>query len=58
MQGLVQKSEIGSKNVLATTSLKIAEVFGKKHKHVLDSIRGLISAGEFGEHNQSSTCVS
>ena len=55
MTGLVQRSEIGSKIVLSTTSLKIAEVFGKKHKHVLDSIRGLISTGEFGEHNQSST---
>ena len=51
MQGLVQKSEIGSKIVLATTSLKIAEVFGKKHFIVLRDIEKLIDSGKFSEYN-------
>lgn len=29
-----------------TTSLKVAEVFGKKHKHVLDAIQNKISSAE------------
>jgi Rha family phage regulatory protein len=41
MQGLVQRSEIGSKTVLATTSLKIAEVFGKRHNNVIRDIENI-----------------
>ena len=51
MQGLVERSEIGSKSVLATTSLKIAEVFGKRHGNVIRDIENLIEAGEFSERN-------
>ena len=49
MQGLVERSEIGSKSVLATTSLKIAEVTGKDHFHVIRDIENLIDTGEFSE---------
>lgn len=34
-----------------TTSMKIAEIFGKQHKHVLDSIRKLEAPKEFTEPN-------
>ena len=51
MIGLVQRSEIGSKIVLATTSLKIAEVFGKLHKHVIRDIEAHISQNWFNESN-------
>ena len=51
MQGLVQRSEIGSKIVLATTSLKIAEVFGKLHKNVIRDIESLIKTGKFSEQS-------
>ena len=47
MQELVSKLEIGSKSVLATTSLTIAEFTGKEHRHVLRDIRSLIS--KYGE---------
>jgi Rha family phage regulatory protein len=51
MTGLVQRSEIGSKIVLSTTSLKIAEVFGKRHNNVIRDIENLIEAGEFSKLN-------
>ncbi len=34
-----------------TTSLMVAEVFGKKHKHVLDSVRKIDVPEEFGRPN-------
>ena len=52
MQELVSKLEIGSKSVLATTSLTIAEFTGKEHRHVLRDIRSLISKyGEGGDRS-------
>lgn len=62
MTGLVQRSEIGSKNVLATTSLKVAEVFGKRHGNVIRDIeniakRDVFSTGlnfEFSSYKDSS----
>lgn len=40
-----------SNNRLVTTSLLIAQNFGKKHKHVLESINNLECSQEFGETN-------
>lgn len=51
MQGLVQRSEIGSKAVLATTSLKIAEFTGKRHDNVVRDIKMLIKTGKFSEQS-------
>jgi Rha family phage regulatory protein len=48
---LVSCQVISSKNVPATTSLKIAEFTGLLHKNILQSIENLISTGKFGELN-------
>lgn len=51
VQELVSRLEIGSKSVLATTSLTIAEFTGLLHKNVLQSIENLIKTGKLGELN-------
>jgi Rha family phage regulatory protein len=48
---LVSCQVISSKNVPATTSLKIAEFTGKNHKEVLRDIETLISGDHIGERN-------
>jgi Rha family phage regulatory protein len=43
--------EIAKNRTPATTSLIIAEIFGKQHKHVLRDIENLAKTGEFDESN-------
>ena len=47
MQELVSKLEIGNKSVLATTSLKTAEVFGKRHGNVIRDIENIAKRDVF-----------
>lgn len=51
MNSLVNIEVIGSQNVPSTTSLKIAEVFGKEHFHVIRDIENLIDTGELNQSN-------
>jgi Rha family phage regulatory protein len=48
---LVKFENLGGSSVIATTSLKVAELTGKEHKHVLRDIETLIKSGELGESN-------
>jgi Rha family phage regulatory protein len=45
------KPERASRNVPMTTSLKVAEVFGKTHFNVMESIKALDCSSEFIELN-------
>jgi Rha family phage regulatory protein len=45
---IVELKKIESSKVPATTSLAIAEVFDREHKHVLETIKGLVDSGKFG----------
>ena len=51
MIDIVKVETIGSDSVPSTTSLKIAEVFGKEHKDVIKAIENHIAEGEFTERN-------
>ena len=46
-QSVVYKTEKGTP---VTDSLKVAEVFGKQHKHVLEAIRNLLGSAENSAH--------
>ena len=51
MSQLVKLQEVNGKNVVATTSLKIAEVFEKEHFHVIRDIETEINKGLFNQSN-------
>lgn len=42
---------LGENNQLMTTSMKVAEVFGKEHKHVLRDIDKVVCSDEFRQSN-------
>ncbi|KAA0805635.1 transcriptional regulator [Bacillus sp. JAS102] len=42
---------LNGKNEVVTDSLMVAEVFGKKHHHVLDSVKEIISKSKNGKTN-------
>lgn len=48
MNNLVQ---ISNNNQLTTTSLKIAEIFGRQHKHILENIQSLEIPDDFSQPN-------
>jgi Rha family phage regulatory protein len=48
---IVKVETIGSDSVPSTTSLKIAEVFGKRHDDVIKAIENHIAEGEFNGRN-------
>ena len=48
---LVEITGKRNEEVLTTTSKKVAEVFGKEHKRVLQDIRELDCSSEFSRHN-------
>ena len=50
-QELVQVQKLHAENVLATTSLKIAEFTGKRHDNVLREIEKLVNTGKFTQLN-------
>jgi len=51
MSNIVNIEVIDSQNVPSTTSLKISEVFGKRHADVIRDIESLIDTGELSERN-------
>lgn len=51
LERLVEMKEINKKLVAATTSLLIAQKFGREHKNILQSLDHLIAEGEFNELN-------
>ena len=51
MIDIVKQDNINGQTVPSTTSLKIAEVFGKEHKDVIKAIENHIAEGEFTERN-------
>lgn len=51
MSQLVKLQEVNGKSVVATTSLKIAEVFEKEHFHVIRDIETEINKGLFNQSN-------
>ena len=51
MIDIVKVETIGSDSVPSTTSLKIAEVFEKRHKDVIRAIENLVKTGKFSERN-------
>lgn len=46
MNSLVNIEVIGSQNVPSTTSLKISEVFGKRHDDVIKAIENHVAEGD------------
>ncbi len=50
-QALVQLKKIDGNKIPATTSIQVAEVFGKDHKNVMQSIDALIESGKFSRLN-------
>ena len=51
MIDIVKQDNINGQTVPSTTSLKIAEVTGKEHKHVIRDIENLVDTGKFNESN-------
>lgn len=51
MSNIVNVEVIDSQNVPSTTSLKIAEVFGKRHADVIRDIENIVSTGKFSERS-------
>ena len=51
MIDIVKQNNINGQTVPSTTSLKIAEVFGKKHFHVIRDIENLVKTGKFSEQS-------
>lgn len=52
MNGIIQQSVVykTERGTPVTDSLKVAGVFNKKHKHILEAIRNLLGSAEKSAH--------
>lgn len=58
MNELIRSAVAVKDGKVVTTSLKIAEVFGKQHKDVLKAIRNLECPEDFSQRNFALTSIS